>query len=101
MNEECHSVRKIDPLPGVLRAERVRCGKPTCRCANGHLHGPYLYRRWSEHGHQRRRYVRAQDADEVRAALAAWRRLHPPARSARDLLAGLRRLTADMSMGEE
>jgi hypothetical protein len=49
--------------------------------------------RWREGGRQRRRYVRAQDAEDVRAALAAWRRLHPPARSTRDLLADLRRLS--------
>lgn len=24
--------------------ELVRCGKPTCRCAAGQLHGPYWYR---------------------------------------------------------
>ena len=90
--EKCRSVRKITPLPGVLRAELVRCGKPNCRCSRGDWHGPYLYRRWREGGRQRRRYVKPSDAERVREGLAAWRRLHPPARSAREVLAELRRL---------
>ena len=99
-SEDGRSVRKTAPLSGVLREERVRCGRPTCRCARGDLHGPYLYHRWREQGRQRRRYVRAQDADEVRAALAEWRHLHPPARSTRDLLADLRRLWTQFSIQE-
>ena len=68
---------------------------PTCEIyvSGGEaLHGPYLYRRWREGGRLRRQYVRSTDAERVRAALAEWRRLHPPARSARDVLAELRRL---------
>jgi hypothetical protein len=87
------SVRKIEPLPGTLRAELVRCGKRACRCARGQRHGPYLYHRWREQGLQRRRYVRPADADRVCAGLAEWRRLHPPARSARELLREMRRET--------
>ena len=56
------------------------------------LHGPYLYRRWSENGRLRSQYVRPAEAQRIRAGLAEWRRLHPPARSARDVLAELRRL---------
>jgi hypothetical protein len=41
--------------------------------------------------------VRPGDADEVREALEEWRRLHPPARSTRDLLADLRRLSATLN----
>jgi hypothetical protein len=84
------SVPKIEPLPGTLRAELVRCGKPACRCAHGQLHGPYLYHRWRELGRQRRRYVRRSDADRVRAGLEEWRRLHPPGRSMRELLREMR-----------
>ena len=83
---------KIEPLPGVLLANPVRCGKPACRCARGELHGPYLYRRWREGGRQRRRYVRPAEVGRVEAALAEWRRLHPPAYAMRQQLAALRRL---------
>ena len=93
-HENRHLFPKIETLPGSLHAERKRCNRPTCRCAAGGdaLHGPYLYRRWLENGRLRSRYVRPADAERVRAALAEWRRLHPPARSLRDELAELRRL---------
>jgi hypothetical protein len=95
--EKCRSVRKIGPLPGALRAELIRCGKPSCRCARGERHGPYLYRRWRENGLQRRQYVKPADAERVRACLAEWRRLHPPARSAREVIRELRRLSRQLA----
>jgi Family of unknown function (DUF6788) len=79
-------------LVGSLQPEHKRCGKPTCRCAIGELHGPYWRRYWREGGRRRRAYVRAADLERVRAGLAEWRRLHPPARSARDVLMELRLL---------
>jgi hypothetical protein len=96
--ENRRSAPKIVPLPGGLYAERRRCNRPNCRCVAGGeaMHGPYLSRRWLEKGRRRRQYVKAADADGVRAGLAAWRRLHPPARSARDVLAELRRLLRDL-----
>lgn len=94
------SVPKIVPLPGVLYTEWKRCNRPNCRCMAGGeaLHGPYLYRRWSENGRLRRQYVKAADADVVRAGLAAWRSLHPPTCSTRSQLADLRRLTRDLEV---
>ena len=93
-HEKRRSFPKIEALPGSLHAERKRCNRPNCRCAagGGALHGPYLYRRWLENGRLRRQYVKPADAERVRAALAEWRRLHPPTRSAREVLAELRRL---------
>jgi hypothetical protein len=85
-------LRKTEPLPGVLIAELVRCGRRSCRCAAGERHGPYLYRRWREGGRQRRAYVPANEAERVRAAIASWRRLHPPAYAVRQELTALRRL---------
>src|SRR5262245_10771762 len=86
------SLPKIEPLPGSLQAELKSCGKPTCRCARGERHGPFWYRRWREDGRQRRQYVKRRDLKRVRAALAAWQRLHPPAFQARQALTELRRL---------
>ncbi len=63
------------PLTGTLQAEWRRCGKPHCRCAQGILYGPYFHRRWREGGRQRRAYVKASDAERVRTAIAAWKRL--------------------------
>jgi hypothetical protein len=39
------------------RSEMVRCGKKSCKCANGELHGPYWYAYWSEGGETRSQYV--------------------------------------------
>jgi hypothetical protein len=99
----CHtkngdSLPKITALPGVLLANSVRCGKSTCRCARGELHGPYWYRRWREGGRQRRQYVTAADTERVRAALAEWRRLHPPTYAVRQQLAELRRLVRQLDL---
>jgi hypothetical protein len=93
-------VRKMLPLPGVLRAEWVRCGKPSCRCVRGERHGPYLFRRWRQNGRQRRQYVKPSEAEQVAEALAAWRRLHPPARSMRSLLADVNRLARHLPTEE-
>jgi hypothetical protein len=94
LHENGRPFPKIDPLPGSLHPERKRCNRPNCRCAAGGdaLHGPYLSRRWREGGRLRREYVKAADAEGVRAGLAEWRRLHPPSRSMRDVLRELRRL---------
>src|SRR5918995_7111090 len=47
----------------------TRCGKPHCRCREGHLHGPYHALHWRDGEIQRRRYVRAADVPTVRAIL--------------------------------
>jgi len=99
-NGKRRSLRKMVPLPGGLYAERKRCNRLNCRCVAGGdaRHGPYLYHRWVENGHRRSQYVKAADADSVRARLAEWRRRHPPARSTRDLLADLRRLLRELEV---
>lgn len=86
-----HLPRKIRPLPGCLSASLQRCGKASCRCGRGDLHGPYWSRFWREGGRRRREHVRAQDLEQVRAAVALWRRLHPPARTLRAQLGELGR----------
>lgn len=53
-------------LQGSLAAQGRRCGKPTCRCARGQLHGPYTYLSVSGSGGRSRLvYVPAQLADAV------------------------------------
>jgi hypothetical protein len=60
-------------LPGVVCAQRVWCGKPSCRCAYGPGHLAY-YRFWREGGRLRKRYVRRADLAAVRAACSARQR---------------------------
>ena len=87
---------KTGPLPGSLRLEWRRCGKPSCRCARGERHGPYAYRYWSEGGRRRKRYVPRAQVAAVLAGLARWRALHPPAWAMRQELATLRRLEKEV-----
>jgi hypothetical protein len=41
----------------TYRLELVRCGKDGCKCADGHLHGPYWYAYWSEGGKTKSQYI--------------------------------------------
>ena len=59
-------------LPGVVCAQRVRCGKPNCRCARGPGHLAY-YRFWREGGRLRKCHVRKAELAAVRAACEARR----------------------------
>jgi len=65
------------PLPKTpamtLHEQWVRCGKPTCRCATGQLHGPYTYLFWRDGGRQHKRYIRPGDLDDARAAITDQR----------------------------
>jgi hypothetical protein len=81
---------------GSLQREWRRCGKPTCRCTNGMLHGPYWYLRWRDRGRQRRRYVPRERVDGMQAAIEQRRRLRPPVWSLRRTLAELRQITKEV-----
>ncbi len=60
-------------LPGVVCVQWKRCGRLSCKCTQGALHGPYYYRFWRDRGRLRKAYVRRSDVDAVRAACAAER----------------------------
>jgi hypothetical protein len=61
-------------LPGTVCAQMVRCGKPTCKCARGELHGPYFYRFVWQGGKQRKIYVKQKEVAQVRKACETRRR---------------------------
>jgi len=42
---------------GSIHLQWKRCGRKTCRCTSGLLHGPYLAFCWRERGQQRKRYI--------------------------------------------
>lgn len=88
---------KTAPLPGSLVLELRRCGKPSCRCTRGMLHGPYAYRVWYEAGRRQKRYVPLARVPDVAAAMARWRELHPRTWGTRQELAGLRRLEQEVT----
>ena len=60
-------------LPGAICAQMVRCGKPNCKCARGELHGPYFYHFERVGGALVKRYVKAKDVEQMRAACQARR----------------------------
>ena len=41
----------------TYRLQYIRCGKETCKCALGELHGPYWYAYWFENGKTRSKYL--------------------------------------------
>ncbi len=94
---------KALPKTGALCPQWVRCGKSSCHCAGGDLHGPYWYLFWRQGGRLRKRYIRAADVDAVRAACPAererlrrWRRVKRAAqRQYRELLPLLREIERD------
>src|SRR5688500_17043574 len=60
-------------LPGAVCAQRVRCGRPACRCAPGPGHLAH-YRFCRQGGRLRKSDVRLADLAWVRAACEARRR---------------------------
>ena len=59
-------------LRGALASQGRRCGKPTCRCARGELHGPYTYLSVpGPGGRSRMIYVPAELAEVVERRVAA------------------------------
>ena len=53
-------------LEGSLVSQMRRCGKQGCRCAQGELHGPYVYLSISRGSERRLLYVPAELAEVVR-----------------------------------
>lgn len=77
---------KIPPdgmLNGAVCAQYKRCGKHSCRCARGELHGPYFYRFQWHDGRVVKEYVRLSDVKEVRAACDRYRALQDELREGR------------------
>jgi hypothetical protein len=52
---------------GSIHCEWKRCGKRSCACTRGRLHGPYWYRHFREAGKQHKVYVRASEVESVQA----------------------------------
>ena|SRR5256885_15192603 len=71
-------------MPGYVRAERVKCGKPNCKCAKGELHGPYFYHFIWAYGRRLKRYVKAGDVKAVRAACEEYQLYRMAVRDSRE-----------------
>ena len=64
---------KLNPLPGSLRKRHMRCGKRSCRCRTGALHGPYYYFEPSRQ-HGKWRYVSRERLVDVKNGIADWKK---------------------------
>jgi len=59
-------------LRGTLMTQGRRCGKESCRCAQGELHGPYVYLSVARPGRRPRMvYVPAELTETVTGHVAA------------------------------
>jgi uncharacterized protein DUF6788 len=65
--------RNLNPLPGSLRKRRMRCGKQSCRCRAGYLHGPYYYFEPSRQ-HGKWHYVSKVRLAEVKQGISDWKK---------------------------
>lgn len=61
-------------LPGTICSQMIRCGKPNCKCKQGQLHGPYFYHFQRINGALVKKYVKAADVSQMRAACEARRK---------------------------
>src|SRR5688500_9346387 len=59
-------------IPGAVCAQKVRCGKQSCKCQSGDLHGPYFYYFSRKGGKLIKRYVRKADVRRVRDACTRY-----------------------------
>jgi hypothetical protein len=62
-------------LRGALHRQMRRCGKAACRCAEGELHGPYIYVSVRTGEGSRLLYVPADAVDAVTRRVEATGRL--------------------------
>ena len=60
-------------IPGSFYLLRRKCGKPSCRCAQGHLHTTWVLTR-SEAGQHKLYPVPPAQRARVRKLAAAWKR---------------------------
>jgi hypothetical protein len=60
-------------VPGSFHLMRRKCGKPSCRCARGHLHAVWVLTR-SEAGRHKLYPVPSAQRAQVRQWARAWRR---------------------------
>ena len=60
-------------MPGSVHAQYVRCGKQTCKCARGELHGAYFYHFVRVGGRLKKRYLKAHEIEQMQVACAVWR----------------------------
>jgi hypothetical protein len=61
------------PHAGAVIERWYRCGKLTCHCMAGNLHGPYHVLRWTFEGKRLQRYIPRAEVERVRQQCREYR----------------------------
>lgn len=87
---------QLQPLSGSLRRRMIRCGKKSCRCRRGQLHGPYHYfvpskcrGKWQ--------YINEEDIKRVEQGVADWKRQQKIDAEIKDLSARLKQIRSEVT----
>ncbi len=63
--------------PGYITSQMVKCGKSSCKCNEGQLHGPYFYYRYWKLCHrtwiQKKKYVDKAKAEKIARAINKYK----------------------------
>jgi hypothetical protein len=94
---------KIAAQGGTVHKQFVRCGKSSCKCARGELHGAYYYYFVRVNGRLRKRYLKTDEVEAIQAACKARREDEKATRqqtrqaqlSVREIIARLRALQSN------
>jgi hypothetical protein len=94
---------KIAAQGGTVHKQLVKCGKPSCKCARGELHGPYYYYFVRVGGRLKKRYLKHDDVKAIQVACRSRREDEKATRqqtrqaqlSVRQIIARLRALQRD------
>ena len=95
---------KIVTQGGTVHKQFVRCGKLSCKCARGELHGAYHYYFVRVDGRLKKRYLKADEVEAIHAVCKARREDEKATRrqvrqaqlSVREIIARLRELQRDL-----
>jgi hypothetical protein len=61
-------------LRGSVHRQFKKCGKPNCKCASGKLHGAYYYHFARVNGKLKKRYLKADEVEQIQIACIKRRR---------------------------
>ena len=76
--------------PGTLHLEWKTCGRACCRCTQGLLHGPYIYRHRRHGPKQIKAYVAMRDLAQIVEELEKLKAIMPHPSMMRKALKGTR-----------
>ena len=64
---------KIAAQGGTVHRQFVRCGKASCKCVRGELHGAYYYHFVRVSGKLKKRYLKAHEVEQMQNACSTRR----------------------------